>query len=434
MKSLYLDCVNSGVSGDMILASLLGLIQDPNDVLELLVDLKKYIDSVSQLEIDLSTIEKSGIQVNQLNIKIKEDKHHRTPKTLQLALDTALERGNYSLPAKTYAYNVLNSLFQAEAQVHGELIEQIHLHELSSVDTLIDILGVTKALEIIGYFHDDFGVFCSQLPLGGGKIKTAHGTLAVPAPATVKILENAEIIVQSGPVEGELVTPTGAALLVNLNPVCKEFFEGMKLKKVTFGTGQKTFHNFSNILRIYFGEIEKEHLGTLTSKFKDYLEDVNVLETDVDDVTGEIIGNFIYKMENSEILDIQVISSITKKNRPSYVIKILCHPEMSDEILEDIFSELGTLGVRISKTKRVCIDREIETVKIVLDQENFEINYKISYFINKKGKQIVNIKPEYEDLRNISAATGYSIKELLVMTASELTKLYRKLSNEKNSR
>jgi uncharacterized protein (TIGR00299 family) protein len=429
MKSLYLDCLNSGISGDMFLASLLGLIQDPNNVLELLVDLKKDIDGVSQLEIGLSTIEKSGIKLNRLNIEIQEDKHHRTPKTLQLALDKALERGNYSLSAKTYAHNVLNSLFQAEAQVHGELIEKIHLHELSSVDTLIDILGVTKALEIIGYFHDDFEIFCSKLPLGGGKIKTAHGTLAVPAPATVKILENTKIIVQSGPIEGELVTPTGAALLVNLNPTCRDFFESMKLKKVVYGTGQKTFQNFSNILRIYFGEIEKEPLGTLTNEFRNYLEDVIVLETDIDDVTGEIIGNFIHKMENSKILDVQVISSITKKNRPSYVIKILCHPEMSDKILEEIFSELGTLGVRISKTKRVCIDRAIETVKIVLDQENYEINYKISYYINEKGKRIVNIKPEYEDLKNLSAKTGYSIKELLVITASELTNLYRKIYN-----
>ena len=170
-------------------------------------------------------------------------------------------------------------------------------------------------------------------------------------------------------------------------------------------------------------------MGTLTNEFRNYLEDVIVLETDIDDVTGEIIGNFIHKMENSKILDVQVISSITKKNRPSYVIKILCHPEMSDKILKDIFSELGTLGVRISKTKRVCIDRAIETVKIVLDQENYEINYKISYYINEKGKRIVNIKPEYEDLKNLSAKTGYSIKELLVITASELTNLYRKIYN-----
>ena len=429
MKILHFDCINSGLSGDMLLATLMGLIKDPNEIIEFLVDLKKNINGVSRLEIELLKIEKSGIQVNQLHIEIQENKQHRTPKVLQLALDKAFGENNFSLQAQTYAHNVLNSLIHAEAQVHGKLIEQIHLHELSSVDTLVDILGVTKALEMLGYFHDDFTIFCSQLPLGGGKVKTAHGTLAIPAPATIKILENTGIIVQSGPIEGELVTPTGAALLVNLNPICEDYFKGIRLKQVVYGTGQKVFQSFSNILRVFFGEINENPFGITNDKFKNYMEDVIVLETDVDDVTGEVIGNFINKMEDSKILDIQAIPSITKKNRPSYVIKILCHPVMSDKILEEIFTELGTLGVRISKTKRVCIEREIETIKIRLDEEEFEIKYKISYFKKDTGRQIINIKPEYEDLKKICAKTGYPIKQLLLITASELTKLYQKKSN-----
>jgi len=370
MKILFLDCVNSGISGDMFLASLLELVEDSNEVLSLLANLKNYLKGVSQLKIKLLKIEKFGIQVNQLKIELQEDKHHRTPKVLQSALEKALEEYNFSEPAKAYAREVLNSLFQAEAQVHGELIKKIHLHELSSVDTLIDILGVTKVLEIIGYFHEKFKVYCSRLPLGGGEIKTAHGILAVPAPATVRILENTEIVVQSGPVEGELVTPTGAALLVNLNPISVNFFENIKLKRATYGTGQKSFENFSNILRIFFGEKESEQYAKADNIFEGYMEDVIILETDVDDVTGEIIGNFIHKMENSNVLDIQVLPSITKKNRPNYVLKILCHPSMSDKILEDIFTELGTLGVRINKTKRACIEREIERVKIVFSVRN----------------------------------------------------------------
>ncbi|MFW9928449.1 MAG: nickel pincer cofactor biosynthesis protein LarC [Candidatus Thorarchaeota archaeon] len=429
MKILYFDCINSGISGDMLLASLMGLIKNPNEVKEFLIGLKMIINDVSRLEFELMKIEKSGIQVNQLHIEIQENKYHRTPEVLQLALNKALERGNFSLQAQNYAHNVLDSLIHAEAQVHGKLVKQIHLHELSSVDTLIDILGVTKALEILGYFNDDFTVFCSQLPLGGGKIKTAHGTLAVPAPATIKILENTGIVVQSGPVEGELVTPTGAALLVNLSPICEDYFKGISLKQVVYGTGQKIFQNFSNILRVFFGEIKKETFGISDDKFKNYIEDVIVLETDVDDVTGEVIGNFIHKMESSKILDLQVIPSITKKNRPSYIIKILCHPIMSNKVLEEIFTELGTLGVRISKTKRVCIEREIETIKISLDEEEYEIKYKISYFKKDSGRQIVNIKPEYEDLKKICAKTGYPIKQLLLITASELTKLYQKKSN-----
>jgi hypothetical protein len=426
MKILFLDCVNSGISGDMFLASLLELIENPNEVLGLLINLNDYLEGVSKLKVELCKVRKYGIQVNQLKIEIQEDKNHRTPRILQSALEKALEKNNYSTHAKAYALKVLNSLFDAEAQVHGELIEQIHLHELSSVDTLIDILGVTKVLDIIGYFREDFRVYCSRLPLGSGKIKTAHGVLAIPAPATTKILEKSEIALQSGPVEGELVTPTGAALLVNLNPICIDYFMQLKLKNVVYGTGQKDFQNFSNILRIFFGEREKEAMTMEESRFKNYLEEVIVLETDVDDISGEIIGNFITKMENSDILDIQATPSLTKKNRPSYILKVLCHPEMVDKILKDIFSELGTLGVRINRTQRVCIDREIESVKIVINQEVYEIHYKISYFTVDNIKKIVNIKPEYDDLKKISATTGFPIKELLLMTASELEKIYQK--------
>lgn len=426
MKILYLDCINSGISGDMFLASLLGLINDNNEVLEHLNGLKHYLEGVSQLKIEFVKIEKSGIQVNQLKIEIQEDKHHRTPKTLQSALNKALDDYNYSDPARAFAREVLNSLFQAEAQVHGELIEKIHLHELSSVDTLIDILGVTKVLEKIGYFHEDFKIYCSRLPLGGGEITTAHGILAVPAPATLKILENSEITLQSGPVEGELVTPTGAALLVNLHPISKAFFNNLKLKRVVYGTGLKKFSKFSNVLRIFLGEMEKEQYTKTESIFEKYMEDVIVLETDVDDVSGEIIGHFIHKMEESKVLDIQVLPSITKKNRPSYVIKILCHPSMSDIILEDMFSELGTLGVRINHTKRACIEREIESVKVVINQNTYDINYKISYFIKDDLKQIVNVKPEYEDLKKITTKTGLSIKEIMLLTASEVQKLNEK--------
>jgi len=323
----------------------------------------------------------------------------------------------------------LDSLFKAEASVHGKLVDNIHLHELSSVDTLIDILGVTKALENIGCFHEDFKVYCSRLPLGGGKVKTAHGMLAVPAPATAKILEHTEIIIQNGPIDGELVTPTGAALLVNLIPICKEYFDGFKLKNIGYSTGQKNFIDFPNVLRIFFGESKTEIINSYENVFQKYMEDVCVLETDVDDLSGEILGNFIKKMEEADILDIQVMPSITKKNRPSYVIRILCKPKMKFDIIEKMFREIGTLGVRMYTIKRVCIERKLEPVKLLIDEKPFIINYKISYVMKEKKIQIVNIKPEYEDLKKISYDTGYTIKEILLKTASEVTKLYNKKSD-----
>lgn len=156
MKLLYIDMTNSGISGDMFLASILSLIPNPENILIELKELKEELSGVSRLDIRLKKVERSGIQINQLKIDVKESKNHRTAKTLKSALTSFLEKKLFSNPAKIYARNVLNSLIQAEAEVHGKLIEKIHLHELSSIDTLIDILGVTKVLDTLGGFEKFF--------------------------------------------------------------------------------------------------------------------------------------------------------------------------------------------------------------------------------------------------------------------------------------
>ncbi len=424
MKSLYIDTSNSGISGDMFLASLLELIPNSKDVIDELIELKYYLKGVKKLEIDLVKIKRTGIMVNQLKLNIEENKNQRTSKSLKIALQTFLTEKEYSESAKNYASNVLETLFQAEAEVHNSLIENIHLHELSSVDTLIDILGVTKSLDKLGCFDKDFKIFCGKLPLGAGKVKTAHGTLAIPAPATIKILEQSELVVINGPIESELVTPTGAALLVNLDPNYLIYPNEMILEKVVYSTGEKEFKDFLNILRIFYGESAHLETKSLHSPLQKYIEDITILETDVDDVSGELIGNFIKTLETKQVLDIQVIPSITKKNRPSHVIKVLCRPENNFEIIETIISELGTLGVRFNTIKRVCIDREIIMTKIQINEDEYDVRYKVSYFQTEKDKKVVNIKPEYEDLKKISRLTGRSVKEILIYALSKLKILY----------
>ncbi|MFX0018236.1 MAG: nickel pincer cofactor biosynthesis protein LarC [Promethearchaeota archaeon] len=425
MKSLYIDASNSGISGDMFLASLLELIPNPKDVIDELIELKNYLKGVKKLEIDLVKVKRTGIMVNQLKLNIEENKHQRSYKSLKTALQTFLSEKEYSESAKNYAINVLETLFRAEAEVHDSLIKNIHLHELSSVDTLVDILGVTKTLDKLGCFDKDFKIFCGKLPLGAGKVKTAHGILAIPAPATIKILEKSELVVASGPIESELVTPTGAALLVNLEPNYLIYLNEMILKKVVYSTGEKEFKDFLNILRIFYGESPYLESKSLHSPLQKYIEDITTLETDVDDISGELIGNFIKTLETKQVLDIQVIPSITKKNRPSHVIKVLCRPENNFEIIETIISELGTLGVRFNTIKRVCIDRELITTKIQINGNEYDVRYKVSYFKTEKDKKVVNIKPEYEDLKKISMLTGRSVKDILIYAQSNLKNLYK---------
>ncbi len=425
MRVLYLDLNNSGISGDMFLASLLGLVPDNEVILKKLENLKNHLSGVSRLELKLLKTEHSGIQLNQLKINIYETKDHRTAITLQNALKSFLIDSNLSKGGKNYTIHVLDSLIQAEADVHGDLIEKIHLHELSSVDTLIDIVGVALSLDCLEYFNGNFKIFCSKIPLGGGKVQTSHGILSVPAPATVKILEKSNLVSFGGPIESELVTPTGAALLANLNPQFHQYLPEMNILKSINSTGQKKFKNFSNILRIFYGESNGLSSLNLEHYLHKYVEQISILETDVDDVSGEILGSLLetlYKKKNA--LDVQIIPTITKKNRPGHIIKVICYPKQTFELIETILHELGTLGVRFSIINRVCIERKTETRSIELNDENYEVRFKVSFTESDVGKDMINIKPEYEDLKKISRKSGLPIKKVQLLVQSEIKKIF----------
>jgi uncharacterized protein (TIGR00299 family) protein len=425
MKSIYFDLTNSGISGDMLLASLLGLIPNPTQILTDLKDLKKMLKDVSKLELDLGNSKRMGLKANKLEINIEESKIHRSPEDLSNALEEYLNEKEFSSQAQEYARKVLSTLFRAEAEVHGDLIENIHLHELSSVDTLIDILGVTKAIDTIGGFGTNFSYYCSEVPLGGGKIKSAHGILPIPAPATVKILEKSNLVVKGGPIDTELVTPTGAALLVNLHPLYSEYIPSMNLLKISGGTGQKEFNAFSNVLRLFYGEIKHLMRSNELQPLSDYVEEVSILETAVDDVSGEILGNFVNILGNEDILDIQIIPSITKKNRPGHIIKIICDPSHSYNLILKTLRELGTLGVRFYSSNRVCVHRKIVNKKIEINGIGHELNFKISYIKNGEKTEVINIKPEFEDVSLISKITSLTVREILFYCQNVIELLYK---------
>jgi uncharacterized protein (TIGR00299 family) protein len=424
MKNLYLDLLHSGISGDMFLAGLLGLLPEPNLILNRLITLKEYLPNVKKLKIELINIERNGIQLNQLKIDIEETKDHRTAKTLRRSLNNYLMNSGLSNLAKNYASTILDSLIRAEAEVHGDLTEDIHLHELSSIDTFIDIIGVATVLDEINGFDEGLRISCSKIPLGGGTVSTKHGILPVPAPATLKILENSNLITFGGPVDSELVTPTGAALLANLEPNFHQYPSEMKIIKSVFSTGQKKFDNFLNILRIFYGEDTASNYYNSENYLQKYSQQISVLETNVDDISGEILGNFITNFEKEEILDIQIFPTITKKNRPGHIIKILCQPQNTFKIIEKTINELGTLGVRFNIINRICINRKVENKSIKIMEKSYEIDYKISYIESDKGLEIVNIKPEYEDIKKISEDTGISIKKIQLLLGEEINRIY----------
>ena len=421
MKTLYIDTSNSGISGDMLLAGLLGIIDNSDEILNELNEISKFISGIINFKVNLAKVRRSGIETFQLDVTIKEKKDHRSAKTLKEALNAFMKEKRYSLNASNYANNVLDSLITAEALVHGKLAEEIHLHELSSIDTLLDILGVTRTLETLGVFRKEVEISISDLPLGGGTVNTAHGTLPVPAPATSKIIEASGIRVLFGPVDSELTTPTGAALLRNLTFSCEK--PHMNVEKIACSTGQKIFTNFPNIFRVFYGE-------GLTNNLEKYMEKIEIIETDVDDVSGEVIGYLMKKLESEKVLDVQIIPAWTKKRRPSNIIKVLCSPEHKFEIINILLDELGTLGVRFTTFDRVCVERIYENIEIEIKGTKYPIKYKIAYIKALNQKQLVNIKPEYEDLNKICKLTGLSMKKVQMFAQEKLSYFYRKLNEE----
>ncbi|TXT63249.1 MAG: hypothetical protein BAJALOKI1v1_760005 [Promethearchaeota archaeon] len=394
----------------MFLAALLELLPNSQKLLDSLCDLKGYLKGVSKLKIKMDKVKKNDIWVSQLHIDLTEKKTHRSIKALKDALNQFLKDKDFKSETSRYANDVLDTLITAEAEVHRKLKEKIHLHELSSVDTLIDILGVSKSLELLGAFSEELKIYCSILPLGGGTIKAAHGVIPVPAPATVKIIETSKLLTQLGPVQEEISTPTGVALLTNLNPAVKRI--AFNILNTGHSIGQKTFPNFLNMLRIFHGRSDQPNLETTINPLAKYREQVSIIETNIDDISGECIGDFFDVMKEEDILDIEVRQAITKKNRPCYSITVLCKPEVKFNIIRRIISTLGTLGVRYHTIDRICIEREIESINLEINGIFYPVRYKSSYFRHNNQKEIVNIKPEYEDLRKIRQKTKYSIHKL----------------------
>ncbi|MHA1758320.1 MAG: nickel pincer cofactor biosynthesis protein LarC [Promethearchaeota archaeon] len=432
MKILYIDAENSGISGDMLLSGLLGLVNKPESIILNLEKLGEYLPGVNKLKIKLSKLKRSGIIVNKLNIDLKENKHHRNSKTLEQALINYLNDFNYSSKSKNYAIAVLNTLIEAEKEVHGNLSNSIHLHELSSVDTLIDIAGTSKILEELGAFDDDFLCITGVIPLGGGTINTAHGLLPVPAPATANILKKSNISVKLGPIKAELTTPTGAALISNLNIQQQEI--DFNITNISYSTGQKVFDNFPNILRLLYGnKIESKSENNLSIDLNIKKEKIAVLETNIDDVSGEIIGHFIGELEKEDILDFQIINTITKKNRPGYLIKVYCDVDNKNQIIIKMLAELGTLGVRQILIDRFCVDRYEIKRDIQINEKKFSIQFKVSYITNSKGvKKIINIKPEYEDLKKISETLKLPLREIQFSANEICSRLFSEMNNKYN--
>jgi len=402
---IVIDPQIAGISGDMLLCSLVDLGADKNKIIDGVKQSEKFFPNSSIKKIDFQKITKHGIQSIHLILEIAEDIHERKGSEIKKAITDSIQAIELSEKAKVFSKSCIDTLISSESKIHGIPEDSVHFHEASSIDTLVDIVGTTIALEDLGLFDEK--ILCLPISVGGGNVTFSHGTMSNPASAILEIFKNSNLTIKGNSANEELTTPTGACILVNLTNNAVEYYPSMKINSIGYGAGQKDSETFSNVLKIVRGS---------ENNFE--IDSVKILETNVDDVSGEILGNLIEKIMEKGAKDVSIYHGITKKGRPTNLVSVICSDENVEEIVDTLVLETGTLGIRISESNRFIVPRTIHIVSLTLNGMSFQVNYKKSFF---KGK--TDFKIEFDDLKNVSNTINKSIKETESLLRKEIEKL-----------
>lgn len=379
MKILYFDCV-AGASGDMILAALLAAGLDEGALRSRLAGLR-----LPGFDLRIERVQKSGIGATHVDVLVDDEAPERHLSDLVEVVEAA------ELPAHVIAKSVatLRRIGQVEAGIHAAPdAEHVHLHELGGLDTLVDVVGAVSSIDLLGIDR----VVCSPIPLGRGFINSAHGRIPVPAPATVALLQGASVV--GSEIEGETVTPTGAALLTSL---ASEYgpIPAMTLGTFGYGAGSKNFV-IPNILRVLIGDSP-----ALAGELK--AETLALLETNIDDLNPEMYDFVMSRLLAAGALDVFLTPVQMKKNRPATLMSVLCRPDRVDSLSHILFAETSTLGIRRQDVMRTSLPREIRSV----DTPFGPIRVKVAHWAGS-----IKLAPEYEDCRAAAEAHGVPLRNV----------------------
>jgi len=401
---IVIDPQIAGVSGDMLLSSLIDLGADKNEIIEGIKKSEKFLSNSTIKKIDFKKIQKHGVESTELILEIDENISKRKGIEIKKSILDSVNELNLSIKAKRFAESCINSLISSESKIHGINEDSVHFHEASSIDTLIDIVGVTIACENLKLFEEK--IVCLPVSVGGGTVNFSHGTMSNPASAVLQIFKNSNLNIQGSNAKEELTTPTGACILTNLTNNSIEYYPSMNITAIGYGAGQKDFDAFSNVLKII--------QGSENNSGKDR---VKILETNIDDISGEILGHLIEKIMDQGAKDVSIYPGITKKGRPTNLVCVICDETIVNIIIDILVLETGTLGIRISDSNRIIVPRTNHSFSLTFDDKSFEVNYKKSSY---KGK--THFKIEFDDLKNISNSLDKSIIEVEAFLRREIEK------------
>lgn len=384
MATAYFDCA-SGISGDMTLGALVDAGAD-------LAAIQSGIDSLGLASCRLiaTEVKKQGFRAVQITVEHQPEHQHRHLHHIAAMIDGS----SLSPRQKELAHKVFHKLAEAEAKVHGTTVEKVHFHEVGAVDSIADIVGCAIGIDLLGIER----VVSSPVPTGRGFVDIAHGRCAIPAPATAELLTGVPLSALD--VEGELTTPTGAAILATL---VDDFgpLPPMTIQRIGYGAGQNDFPQ-PNILRLFLGETNAEINSSLR---RPRTEAIVLLETNLDNTSGETIGHAVDRLWSAGALDVSLTPIQMKKGRPGVLLTVQARPADADKLEKIVFAETPTLGVRRSTVTRTALPREVQEV-----QTPWGAVVGKTVYLPAGGKRFV---PEYESCRLIAEQHGIPLPDVI---------------------
>ena len=380
----YFDCF-SGISGDMTLGAFI-------DLGVPVKWLKENIDRIplTGFDIFVDTVIRNGITAKSVQVRVEDDKTSRDYAQIR----SLIKNSPLSRDVKQLSHDIFERIAEKEAHIHGCPIDKVHFHEVGGVDAIVDIVGTALCINYLNIKK----IISSSIPLGKGFVACSHGTLPVPAPATVEILKG--VPVYGTKIPHELVTPTGAAIIVTLADSWGEIPD-MIIEKTGYGAGKHDIESIPNLLRVMIGT---ESCAETAHKSPHQKDTLVVLETSIDDMNPEVFGFLMDRLFEEGALDVYWIPIFMKKNRPGTLVQVLCRRNCKDVLIRCILSETSSLGVRYYDAKRCMLPRESVIMKTAYGE------IQVKRIVEAGGG--VRIVPEYEVCKKIALEKNVPIRRV----------------------
>ncbi len=383
--TIIIDPQGSGISGNMIIGALVDLGADEKKLIEVM---EKSAGIIGKVNVNFDEVNKNGIDAVYCHVEMLDKKSHIHYNELVDAINDL----NLDENIKKTSLNIFKRIAIAESKVHGKNLDEIHFHEVGASDAVADVIGSVWAYYSLNL--DKEKIIGLPISVGGGQVKTSHGILPVPVPAVLEILKGLNF--KGGPVSSELATPTGCAIYAELCDEINEFIPLIQSDKIGYGAGSKDFDH-PNVLRI------------IKSKNINENDKIDVIETNIDHLTGEEIGYLFDLLLDAGASDVSITPIIMKKNRQGSLLKVISRKDKRDDLVNIIFKETGSLGIRIAPNiHRGIAKREFVKKTFEIKGKEYEVTFKIGYV----NGEIISNRAEYEDLKKIAQDTNLSLREI----------------------